>query len=65
MHKLTHNKEVIYPACLCAYFIVSSAEFHIGSLVQPVHEVADELSHAARALLRMLEAVPSFPIRFQ
>jgi hypothetical protein len=46
-------------------FIESPAEFHIGTVGQPVHEVADELSHSARALLRMFGAVPSFPIHFQ
>jgi len=42
---------------------VSRAEFHFGSDGHTVHEVADELN-SARALLRMLGAVPSFPHTF-
>ena len=61
--KLTHNKEVSYPTGLHVYF-VSSAEFHFGSVGHTAHEVADELSHSARAVLRMLGAVPSFPHTF-
>jgi hypothetical protein len=62
--KLTHNKEVICLTCLYVHFIVSPAEFHVGSVGHTLHEVADELTHSARAVLRMLGAVPSFPHTF-
>jgi len=61
--KLTHNKKVNYPTFLYVYF-VSPAEFNFGSVGHTVHEVADELSHSARAVLRMLGALPSFPHTF-
>ena len=41
--KLAHNKEVIYLTCLYVYFIVSSGEFHFGSVVHALHELVDEL----------------------
>ena len=43
---------------------MSPAEFHLDSVGHTVHEVADDLSHSARAVLRMLGAVPSFPHTF-
>jgi len=43
---------------------VSQAEFHLDCVSRTVHEVADELSHSVRAVLRMLGAVPSFPHTF-
>jgi len=43
---------------------VSQAEFHFGSVGHTAHEVADELTHAAGAMLRMLGAEPSFPHTF-
>jgi len=46
------------------FILLSSAEFHFCSVGHTVHEVADELSHTARAVLRMLGAVPSFPDTF-
>jgi len=45
-------------------YFVSPAEFHFGSVSHTVPEVADELSHSARAVLRVLGAVPSFPHTF-
>ena len=52
--KLTHNKEASCPTGLYVYFIESPAEFHLDSVGHAVYEVADELSHSPRAVLRML-----------
>jgi len=62
--KLTHNKEISCPTGLYVYCIVSPAEFSFGSPGHTALEVADVLSHSARALLRMLGADPSFPDMF-
>ena len=57
--KLTHNKKFSYPTGQYDYF-VSPAEFHFRSAGHTAHEVADEISHTVRAVLRILRALPSF-----